>query len=111
MKKHIYISIALSLLAPFTLLPFGNVIIWTEELILSVLSKVGWGPYYFGFVLSDEGYILLAFAPIVAFYIYIIWALRKLFIGYRSGAISKRSFIYPAIIAGLPPWLLLVSIV
>jgi hypothetical protein len=97
--KYTYATIALSLIAPFMVAITMMAFIPIEVVLSKIMWEMEWAPYAFWTNLETQ--IAIGFIFQIVTYALIAWSLHNLYKQYRSGAISTRSFAYPAIITGI----------
>lgn len=99
MKKSGYITIALSLLAPFTVFVTLYMSMFIEMLLSKVMWSMNWEPFYFSF--DESAVVVIGYILQLACYLFIAWSLKKMYMQMKTGQITTRAFVYPAIFAGL----------
>lgn len=104
MKKFVYITIALALVAPF----MSAFVFLLEWPIYQFVSMKLWGQSMIWF--DNDGKIALTITLVlqIVCYSFIALFLRSLYKKYRSGGISSRAFIYPVMLAGISVTLALI---
>jgi hypothetical protein len=102
--KYTYITIALSLIAPF-ILYLGTTLMWNASVLTTpaLMNSPLWKYSYFYLdPWFDPIVLTLASLIFVGSYAFIAWSLKKMHTQMKAGEITTRAFAYPAIITGTP---------
>lgn len=97
MKKSAYITIALSLLAPLTVLVTLYMSMFIETLLSKIMWSMDWEPFYFSF--NESAVVVVGYILQLACYLFVAWSLKSMYVQMKAGMITVRAFVYPAIFA------------